>query len=111
MPQTLAAEILRINRTDLYDYRSPKGRTLRLAYERLVPWVADPKSFPYFKGPDMQVELKTNYEYISYWEILNAHWPQAQATALLRARRPLTASHCAPCLTLTHGDLLNDSGP
>lgn len=40
--------------------------------------------------------------------ILNARWPNPDAAAMLAQRRPLTASHCTPHLTFTHGDLLND---
>ncbi|MDA3875321.1 MAG: alginate lyase family protein, partial [Kiritimatiellae bacterium] len=39
LPQTLVAEILRVNGTDLFDYVSPEGRSLRLACERLIPWI------------------------------------------------------------------------
>ena len=53
MPQTLAAEIARVNGTDLYDYRSPSGRTLRLAFDWLVPYVCEPTKLPYFQGGDM----------------------------------------------------------
>lgn len=106
MPQTLAAEIARVHGIDLYDYRSPNGRTLRQAFERIVPWASDPRTFPYYKGQDPKGQMGTDY--ISYWEILNARWPQAAATGLLARMRPLTATHSAPYLTFTHGDLLND---
>jgi hypothetical protein len=106
MAQTLAAEIARVNGVDLYDYKSPRGRSLRQAFERMVPWTVDPKTFPYYKGNDVHGQAATGY--ISYWEILNAHWPQPLATAMLVAKRPLSASHSAPDLTFTHGDLLRD---
>lgn len=107
MPQTIAAEIARVNGVDLYEYRSPQGRTLRAAFERLAPWTRTPQSFPYYKGEDPQGQKGTDY--ISYWEILNARWPQPDATAMLVAMRPLTATHSTPQLTFTHGDLAQDA--
>jgi len=106
MPQTIAAEIARVNGVDLYDYAAPNGRTLRQAYERVAPWARDPATFPYYKGKDKSEQKGTDY--VSYWEILNTRWPNSDATAMLAERRPLTASHCTPHLTFTHGDLLHD---
>jgi len=106
MPQTIAAEIARVNGVDLFDYRSPKNRTLRQAFECLAPWAYDPPSFPYYKGKNPQGQLGTDY--ISYWEILNTRWPCPDATAMLSTMRPLTATHSTPHLTFTHGDLLKD---
>jgi hypothetical protein len=105
MPQTIAAEIARVNGVDLYEYRSPSGRTLRQAFERLAPWAHTPQSFPYYKGQDPAGQKATDY--VSYWEILNSRWPHPDATAMLATMRPLTASHSTPHLTLTHGDLLD----
>lgn len=101
MPQTIAAEVAAINGIALYDYRSPSGHTLQSAFECLIPWVASPTSFPYYKGTDPNGQFTTDY--ISYWEVLNTHWPNSSAQALLQAHRPLTAQHTAPYLTLTHG--------
>jgi hypothetical protein len=106
MPQTIAAEIARVNGVELYDYRSPKGHTLRAAFERLAPWTHNPQSFPYYKGQDPKGQKGTNY--VSYWEILNSHWPHPDASAMLAAMRPLTATHCTPQLTFTHGDVVDD---
>jgi hypothetical protein len=104
MPQTLAAEIARVHGgVDLYDYVSPKGRTLRQAFECIAPWARDPATFPYFQGDDLQDLRGTDY--VSYFEILNARWPNADAAAMLDGLRPLTANHSAPHLTFTHGDL------
>ena len=103
MPQTLAAEIARLNGHDLYEYVSPSGRTLRSAFERVAPWARDPRSFPYFRGADSSEMAGTNY--VSYFEILNARWPHPDATAMVREMRPLSARHCAPHLTFTHGGL------
>jgi hypothetical protein len=108
MPQTLAAEIARANGVDLYDWVSPKGRTLRQAFERVAPWARDPSTFPYFTGDDPDEIRGTDY--VSYFEILNARWPNPDATAMLEKLRPLTANHCAPHLTFTHGGLLMDEG-
>ena len=104
MPQTLAAEIARANGVDLYDYVSPNGRTLRQAFERVAPWARAPETFPYFQGDDPQEQKGTDY--VSYFEILNARWPNDDATAMLGEMRPLTVNHCAPHLTFTHGNLL-----
>jgi hypothetical protein len=106
MPQTVAAEIARVNGVDLYNYRSATGTSLRLAYERIVPWVANPRTFPYYHGTDPKGQLAT--ESVSYWEILNARWPQPQAAAILAAKRPMTTGFSSPYLTFTHGDLLKD---
>jgi hypothetical protein len=108
MPQTIAAEIARVNGVDLYDYVALNGRTLRQAYERVVPWARDPSTFPYFRGEDKS-ELKGT-DYVSYFEILNPRWPNEDAMAMLAQRRSLTANHCTPHLTFTHGDLLHDDG-
>jgi hypothetical protein len=106
MPQVIAAEIARLNGVELYEYRSPGGRSLRSAFERVAPWVRDITTFPYYKGDDPQEQVGTDY--VSYWEILNPRWPHADATSVLNARRPLSAMHCTPHLTFTHGDLLHD---
>lgn len=103
MPQTLAAEIARVQGVSLYDYRSPGGRTLRLAFERLAPWTLRPDTFPYYRG-EPGGQLGTDY--VGYFEILNALWPNAAATELLRRSRPLSATHSAPHLTFTHGEPL-----
>ena len=109
MPLTIAAEIARVNGTDLFEYQAPNGRTLRSAFERVAPWTRDIKTFPYFK-PKTGEEKQVGFDYISYWEILNARWPHNDATAMLQEKRPLTATHSTPFLTLTHGDLLKDNG-
>jgi hypothetical protein len=102
MPQTLAAEIARVNGTDLFDYVSPSGRTLRMAFDRLAEWSRYPERFPFYQGaPD---EL-SKPRYVSYFEILNTHWANVDASALLAEMRPLTANHSAPHLSFTHGDL------
>ena len=104
-PQTIAAEILRLAGRDLYGWRSPDGHTLRQAFEPLAGWTRDPGSFPYWDG---DVDQLRGVTYYSYFEILNAHWPNDDAAALLRDARPMTARHSAPVLTFTHGDLLKD---
>jgi hypothetical protein len=48
----------------------------------------------------------TGVTYYSYFEILNARWPNADATALLRNACPMTARHSAPVLTFTHSGVL-----
>jgi len=107
MPQTIAAEIARVNGVDLYDYQSPSGRSLRMAYEWLVPFAREPQHFPYFQGGDTSRLVGVNY--IAYWEILNNRWPSADAAYLLGQLRPVTATHSAPFLSFTHADLPADS--
>ncbi len=75
---------------------------MRGAFDVLAGWTRRPETFPYFKGDPKRLAGTTYY---SYFEILNARWPNPDATALLTARRPMTASHSAPALTFTHGDL------
>ena len=100
MPQTIAAEILRVNGIDLYDYQSPSARTLKSAFERVAEWNLAPETFGYWQGEPNQLVGLTYY---SYFEILNPLWPNESATRLLEKRRPMTATHSAPFLTLTHG--------
>ena len=107
MPQTLAAEILRLGGVDLYDYRTPDtNRTMKLAFDRLAPWVSRPETFPYWTGdPDDLVGVG----YYAYFELLNARWPNTDATGLLAKSRPMNAQHSTPHLTFTHGELRDDA--
>lgn len=107
MPQTLSAEIARVNGVDLYEYRSKSGRTIRQAFEKVAGWCLRPETFPHYKGDARDLY---GADYMSYFEILNAHWPNKNAAELLNRKRPMTAHHGAPALTLTHGHLLNDDG-
>jgi len=107
LPQTIAAEIARVNGVDLFEYRAPNGRSLRLAFERLAPWADRPETFPYWKGSPGELH---GAGYAAYFEILAAHWPDADATAVLERSRPLGAHHAAPALTFTHGGVLHDDG-
>jgi hypothetical protein len=108
MPQTLAAEIARVNGLDLFNLELSNGRSLRLAYQSVPGWVAKPETYPFWTGDPKALE---GTDYISYFEILDAHWPSPQTRELLQARRPLSGTHSAPFLTFTHGGLLNDAGP
>jgi hypothetical protein len=101
-PQTIAAEILRLAGRDLYDWQSPAGRTMRQAFGPLAGWTRDPASFPYWPGDANRLR---GVDYFSYFEILDARWPNEDAAELLRRSRPLTARHSAPALTFTHGGL------
>jgi hypothetical protein len=103
MPQTIAAEILRVNGKDLFDFKSPSGRTLKQAYDKIAEWTRKPDSFPYWKGDPKGLK---GVDYFSYFEILNTHWSNADASELLDKFRPTTASHSAPFLTFTHGKTL-----
>ncbi len=105
MPQVLAAEILRVGGgEDLLDYRTPEtGRSVRLAFEKLTPWVRNPETFHYWKGEPKDLVA---VGYFSYFELLNPRWPNDDATFLLQRARPMTAQHSAPHLTFTHGQPL-----
>ena len=103
MPQTLAAEILRVNGVDLFDYKSPQGHTLKQAFFRIAAWTETPATFPYWKGDPKELR---GVDYFSYFEILNAHWPNDSASALLVKARPMSANHSAPFLTFTHGNTI-----
>ena len=94
------AEILKNNGVDLFEYISPQGRTLRQAFDRIAEWTEKPELFPYWKGDPKALG---GVKYFSYFEILNARWPNAAATRLLKKSRPMSARHSAPFLTLTHG--------
>lgn len=100
-PQTIAAEIARVNGVDLYDYVAPNGRSLRQAFETVAPWSLHLDTFPFLADPN--AGHIANPRYISYFEILNARWPNEAATRLLEELRPLDASHSAPVMTFTHG--------
>ncbi|WP_244857922.1 alginate lyase family protein [Agromyces archimandritae] len=121
-PQTIAAEIALVNGVDLYDYVSPSGRTLRQAYEVVAGWVADPATFPVWQGDPSELVNVRTIEYafqgrqisestISYFELLNAHWPTAAAASVLGADRPVSTLHSAPYLTFTHGPRVQPSEP
>ncbi|MDP9814786.1 alginate lyase family protein [Spirilliplanes yamanashiensis] len=102
-PQTLAAEIMRANGLDLYDYRAPNGRTLRLAFDRIAGWVHDPATYPYRKDP----AATPNYMYnVGYWEVLHMRWPNPAAGAVLASRRPVKDDPMSIGMTFTHGGLL-----
>jgi len=100
MPQTIAGEILRNQGVDLFNYVAPNGRSLRQAFVRLAAWCRRPETFPYWDGP---VEKLLGMNYYSYFELLVDRWPDGSAQVLLEEARPMTASHSAPFLTLTHG--------
>jgi hypothetical protein len=110
LPQTLCAEVARVNGVDLYDYQAPNGRTLKQAYEKLAPWTLKPETFPYWKGAAKELH---GSDYVSYYELLILRWPNTDAEALLKSKRPLTASHGAPYVTFTHSGFTmdNTSGP
>ena len=102
MPQTIAAEIARVNGVDLFDYESPSKRNLQSAYEKIAHWTLKPEEFPYFKGKPNEM---LGIDYYSYFEILLPHWENEDARELIMHHRPQTARHCTPFLTLTHGNI------
>ncbi|MDP8244252.1 MAG: alginate lyase family protein [Candidatus Hinthialibacter antarcticus] len=102
MPQTIAAEIARVNGVDLYEYVSPNNRNLKSAYAKIAQWTLKPEEFPYYKGKPGDI-LGINY--YGYFEILLPHWENKNARELIATNRPQTARHCTPFQTLTHGDI------
>lgn len=107
MPLTLCAEIARVNGNDLFSYISPGGCSLRNAFHCVARYTLDPLQFPYYNGPLPQETL--GYGYASYFEILHSRWPNPEAHAVLKFRRPMSALHGAPHLTLTHGNLPSET--
>src|SRR5690625_808177 len=117
-PQTIAAEIVRLNGVFLYDYVAPNGNTLEQAYDEVVNWVNDPEQFPYYEGSvdsivhithiidDAYLTLQNEYPAsMSYFEVLNNFFNNITAEGILNEHRPLTSAHATPHLTFTHGDL------
>jgi len=102
LPQTIAAEVAAVRGVDVYDYRSPSGRTLRQAYERAAAWIRRPETFPYWKG---DVGDLRGVDYVGYFEVLLPRWPNPDAAAMLERVRPARIRHGAPYLTFTHGGL------
>ncbi len=105
MAQTVAAEILRINGRNLYDYESELGGSLKKAFERIAGWTIRPDTFPHWEGDPS--ELK-GVRYFSYFEVLNTRWTNRDASKSLDQARPMTANHAAPFLTFTHGQAVSN---
>ena len=105
-PATLAAEVARVNGFDLYGYVTPTGKSLGLAFAKLVPWIKDPRSFPYYKGTGDPTKL-TGIYLIPHFEMLTLRHSEPGALEILRAHRPVRLNHCIPDETFTHGDLLD----
>lgn len=103
--QTVAAEILRVNGQDLYDWASPNGNTLRRAFETIAAWTRRPEAFPFYEGDPSQ--MRGNPRRVSYFEVLNARWPNEDAASVLLQERPLDEDVVAPNMTFTHGEPLS----
>jgi Alginate lyase len=95
-PQTTSAEIMKVNGVNVFGYVSPSGRTLKKAYDKMAGWNRYPCSFPYYNCPTHGVG------WVSYMEILNPIWPNANAAFLLGKYRPLDTRWSFPVVTLTH---------
>jgi hypothetical protein len=105
MPATYGAEVARVNGVDLFGYRTASGKSLEVAYRKVVPWLKDPGSFPYFSGdPSALIGVKL----IPYFELLVPRWADGDAAAMLAAERPVRAKYGFPNPTFTHGDLVED---
>lgn len=100
LPQTLCAEVARVNGVELFDYTSPTGRSLRKAYERAIPWLKDPAGFPYYKGNPKDLIGATH---VPHFELLVPRWPNPDAAALLQKARPINTHFGIPAETFTHG--------
>jgi hypothetical protein len=99
---TYAAEVFRVNGTDLYRYVSPNGGSLEKAWAKVSRWSADPRAFPYEtdgKTPVFSPLLA------GYFEILNDIWPNSSAEKVLQENRPTEGRHSLVGVTLTHGNL------
>lgn len=105
-PATLAAEVARVNGIDLYGYVTPSGKSLALAYAKTIPWIKDPRSFPYYKGTGDPSKL-TGIHLIPHFEMLTLRHSEPGALEILHAHRPIRVNHCIPDETFTHGDLLD----
>ena len=101
MPITLGAEVLRLNGRNIFEYRTPSGKSIQLAYEKISDWNLHPEHFPFYKSNNGQIK---GIRAISYFEILNQHWANSEVSELLKNLRPLTSAAGIPDLTLTHGD-------
>ena len=103
MPMTYAAEVFRVNGTDVYSYVSPNGGRWRKAWAKVSYWSADPRAFPY------ETDGKTSAFsplLAGYFEILNDIWPNSSAEEVLQEETaPLEGRHSLVGVTLTHGNL------
>jgi hypothetical protein len=100
LPMTLAAEVLGLNDRNIFDYQTTSGRSIRLAFEKIAIWDRHPEYFPFYKSNHGHLK---GVNAVSYFEILNQHWQNENATELLNEFRPLTSSAGMPDITLTHG--------
>ncbi len=100
MPITLAAEVLNSNGFDLYNYRTISGKSIGLAFKKAAEWSRHPELFPFYKLNHGKLK---GARAVSYFEILNQHWPDPNASELLSSLRPLSSEAGMPHLTLTHG--------
>ncbi|WHX40260.1 alginate lyase family protein [Mesobacillus sp. AQ2] len=113
-PQTIAAEIAKVNGVYLFTYTTPSGKSLKKAFSTIVSWTEKPETFPYYNGDINElwhVRKKLNETAINgdesasigYFEILSIYYNNKKAQKLLHVERPLTSSHAVPYLTFTHG--------
>lgn len=105
-PATVAAEVARVNGVDLYGYRTTSGKSLKLAFEKTLPWIKDPKSFTYYKGTGDPANLTGRF-LIPHFEMLVPRFSSPLAMEILKAHRPVRTNHCVPDETFTHGDLID----
>lgn len=103
-PATLAAEVARVNGVDLYGYRTPSGKSLGLAFSKVIPWINEPRTFGYYKGAQDPAKLTGRF-LVPHFEMLVPRSPDPVAAEILRAHRPVRTNHCVPDETFTHGDL------
>lgn len=99
-----AAELARANGVWLFDYTTPRGFGLRSLWERIVPWMRFPLTYPYNSSGEFPHGIDGSD--IGAYEILQEEWPTADSTALLAANRPIFDRRGGPYMTVTYPGLL-----
>lgn len=105
-PKVYAAELARANGVWLFDYVTPNGHSLRTLWERLVPWLRYPETYPYNTSGEPSEAAELLGQDIGALEIAQALWPNDDGAAVLAAARPFTDRRGAPYTTVTHAGLL-----
>ncbi|MBC8039589.1 MAG: alginate lyase family protein, partial [Opitutaceae bacterium] len=118
-PLAVTALIAENRGIELFDYVAPNGRTMEAAWRRLVPWTANPATFPYFTGKDVaKISAVTTIDHdyfdtaktglvairMGYFDLLQARWPVPAAAGIIDRLGPAALDSAAmQWLGLTHG--------
>jgi hypothetical protein len=102
MPMTYTAEIFRVNGTDVYDYVSANGGSMKKAWTKVAGWSANPSTFSY-RTDGQPGEFSPLL--VGHFEMLNDIWPNADGRKVLDANRPAQGRHSMVGVTFTHGAL------